>query len=168
MDAYVRQRPDLKSLTPALYNKWPDYPEGQVLANWQSQDGSRVLDFHLPAEYTAWFEDKLLRSVNLSIDAAGSEGKMACFFGVGNHGGGPTKQNIEHVISYSEYTRPDGLAAKLCFSRLDTYLSGVDRSRLPEESGEFQGPDSGCYASDTQLKRDMKQAEEAQIGRAHV
>ena len=35
----------------------------------------------------------------LSIEAANPKlGHTMCFYGVGNHGGGPTKANIEYIL----------------------------------------------------------------------
>jgi len=67
---------------------------------WQSPDGSRVLAFRITAVYPTRRSDRphLLEHIERAVRAR-SPGlnHTMCFFGVGNHGGGPTKRQIENV-----------------------------------------------------------------------
>ncbi|MGV3712498.1 glycoside hydrolase family 38 N-terminal domain-containing protein, partial [Pseudolysinimonas sp.] len=71
-----------------------------TLFHWQSPDGSRVLAYRIPFEYcsppgdVAWQTEKSIAQLD------GSLGEGMVFYGVGNHGGGPTKANIESIYRY--------------------------------------------------------------------
>lgn len=79
------------------------------------------------------------------------------FFGVGNHGGGPTVQNIETILAH----RGD-MKHKFIFSHPDRYFdtlreNGMDQ--LPIYEGELQNHASGCYSANAAIKRYNRQCE---------
>jgi alpha-mannosidase len=58
---------------------------------WEADDGSRVLAFRIPYEYCSWG-----KGLEKHVDRCAAELKepfreLMCFYGVGNHGGGPTR-----------------------------------------------------------------------------
>src|SRR5262249_42011730 len=124
---------------------------------WESDDGSRVLTFRIPFEYcTSGKElDQHIRRVANEIKTPVDE--IMCFYGVGNHGGGPTKQNIESIKRLNQ--EPDLPA--LVFSTPGIYFKEV-RSRdwpIPVYHGDLQHHASGCYAAHSGVKLWNRQAE---------
>lgn len=144
IEFYCHQRPNLPT---------------EPLFIWRSEDGSCVKDFHLPSEYTVWFEDQLLASIKKSIDAAKRSSTMACFYGVGNHGGGPTIKNIQTVKKYEDYSDNEGRIAHLKMATLSEFFSEIRDIDWPEYTGGQEPKSSGCYAVDAVLKRVMRHAE---------
>ena len=64
---------------------------------WESDDGSRVLAFRIPYSYGTWGDD-LRRHINIvASELKDPQNALMCFYGVGNHGGGPTKENIDSI-----------------------------------------------------------------------
>ena len=60
--------------------------------------GSRVLTYRIPFSYATWgkeVEEQVRRVVERLSEDMDS---LMCFYGVGDHGGGPTKENIENII----------------------------------------------------------------------
>lgn len=146
LDSYVFMRPSPveKSLPARLF--W-----------WEADDGSRVLTFRIPFEYLTWGKDvdaQVLRHVEelkAPIDT------LMCFYGVGNHGGGPTKENIESIRRLGD---TDGYP-DLVFSTPDKYFAEVRAQNLtlPVVHDDLQHHASGCYAAHSGIKHWNRQAE---------
>ena len=123
---------------------------------WESADGARVLAFRINFGYTVWgdLEAHVRRHLKRFVDGTDA---LLCFYGVGNHGGGPTRANIETIRALGE---ADDLPA-LRHSWPGAYFSEV---RIPEDlpvvRGELQQHAVGCYAAVSAIKRWNRQAEE--------
>jgi alpha-mannosidase len=124
---------------------------------WESDDGSRVLAFRILFEYCTWGKDldKHLRRCAGEIKEPISE--MMCFYGVGNHGGGPTRENIESIKRLDE--DPD--LPTLLFSTPERYFSEMAARDLPLPvvHDDLQHHASGCYAAHSGIKRWNRRAE---------
>ncbi len=148
MDSYIFMRPSPheKMLPSRLF--W-----------WESDDGSRVLTFRIPFEYcTSGKElDQHIRRVANELRSPIDE--LMCFYGVGNHGGGPTKQNIESIKRLDQ--SPDLPA--LVFSTPNAYFKAVAAHNwpIPVYHSDLQHHASGCYAAHSGIKRWNRQAENA-------
>src|SRR6185369_2630009 len=83
MDYYVfmRPQPHEKGLPGRLF--W-----------WESDDGSRVLTFRIPFEYTSTGKDLEQYIRRAAGELKAPLNTLMSFYGVGNHGGGPTIENI--------------------------------------------------------------------------
>jgi len=80
-----------------------------------------------------------------------------CFYGVGNHGGGPTKANIESIHALNGSKGLPGLV----MSGPDQFFASI-RNRdlsLPVYHGDLQHHASGCYAVHSAIKRWNRKAE---------
>lgn len=127
------------------------------LFNWRSDDGSSVLAFRIPFEYCTWGKDLEQHVRRCAAELRGSVTELMCFYGVGNHGGGPTKENIESIA------RLDALedVPRLVFSTPDRYFAEVEGRYpdLPTVVGDLQHHASGCYAAHSAVKRWNRKAE---------
>lgn len=123
---------------------------------WESPDGSRVLTFKIPESYCSWgewMEEKLRRSTE---DLA-SLPEIMEFYGVGNHGGGPTKDNLERI----DRMRSDESLPEIKYSAPDLYFASVSEkaSDLPVWRDDMQHHASGCYAAHSGIKKDNRALE---------
>ncbi|REF36440.1 alpha-mannosidase [Thermasporomyces composti] len=126
---------------------------------WEGPDGSRVLAYRIPHEYCSPGAD-----IGYHIDKAVAQlppglTEAMVFYGVGNHGGGPTKANIDSIHRLDEL----GTYGELVLSSPPAYVdavraSGVD---LPVWKGELQHHAAGCYAAHSGIKAWMRSAEHA-------
>ncbi len=124
---------------------------------WQAPDGSRVLAFRIAASYATRASD-----LSAHIDRA-LEQKPAdlthtmCFFGVGNHGGGPTVAQIEALHALQK-TRPD---IEIRFSSPQAYFDAIrpQTNALPTVTGELYYHAVGCYTANSALKQAHRRAE---------
>jgi alpha-mannosidase len=124
---------------------------------WVADDGSRVLAFRIAFEYGSWGKelDKHVRRCAAEIKAPFDE--MMCFYGVGNHGGGPTRENIESILRLNE----DPELPRLLFSTPERYFAAVEEAGLPIPvvHDELQRHASGTYAAHSAVKRWNRTAE---------
>ncbi len=146
LDSYVfmRPQPHEKGLPARLF--W-----------WESDDGSRVLTLRLPFEYCTWGKelDKHIR--RCAGELAPPFDEMMCFYGVGNHGGGPTKENIESIRALAG----DETLPELRFSSPNRFFAAIAAPDLPLPvvHDELQRHASGCYAAHSGIKRWNREAE---------
>ncbi|MDR0450224.1 MAG: hypothetical protein LBH26_03065, partial [Treponema sp.] len=147
LDAYVFMRPMSHEKTlPA------------VLFDWEGIDGTRVRAHRLMTSYNSGgdWDDGLLRKIAEHGAVAEREGvPVMCFYGVGNHGGGPTRQNLKNI---------DGLKAgdgALVYSDPQRYFEEVSRLEgLPVLRDEMQYHAIGCYSALSDVKRANNRAEQ--------
>ncbi len=88
---------------------------------WESPDGSRVLAYRIPHEYCAP-KDDLGGHVEAAVASLpDGEREWAVFYGVGNHGGGPTKANLDQIRALNE----EGRLPRLEPSSLRAFFDGL-------------------------------------------
>lgn len=145
MNAYVFMRPD-KVENSAL-------PTGLFI--WQSPDGSRALTFRLTMSYgdDGFSKDKYpeyeelskyeAKALEMMKNANELDMPLMSFYGVGNHGGGPTVRHLsvlERVVEEND--------GAVCFAGPSAYFEHVrekaDVSALPVVTGDLQHHASGC------------------------
>lgn len=151
MDFYVMMRPDSREN--------PEVPGS--LFWWDSADGSRVLTYRIPTSYANNGQraiDGAIETLNEIADD--KEQPMMLFCGVGNHGGGPTKGDIEYLQSLSEedeieFSSPDDYFESICVQQAD----------LPVWNDELQHHASGCYSA-TSLIKQLNRKVESWLGSA--
>lgn len=127
----------------------------EPLFRWQSPDGSTVCALSLPAEYTCWFHEPTVKNINQTLERTTSYREMVCCYGVGNHGGGPTIENIESIRSL----RSSFPETTLNFSTFAQFFQTVEASALPAKSGAFEKVNPGCYSIDSAFKKEHRLAQ---------
>ena len=117
---------------------------------WEFRDGSRVLTFRIPFEYLSWGKELDAHVARCAAEVKAPYTEGMCFYGVGNHGGGPTKQNIESIRRYRPIKRPEIISV----------LRKPSSTRLPpkkdiELRSSFRPANhaQGCYARPFRIKR---------------
>ena len=124
---------------------------------WQGPDGSRVLAFRIAASYGTRNMDHAEHIAKAVAAKPPQLDQTMCFFGVGNHGGGPTKQQIENIQAIAR-NRDD---LEIRFSSTDAYFAAIAPAAdtLPTVAEELQFHAVGCYSVNSALKRSHRQAE---------
>jgi alpha-mannosidase len=124
---------------------------------WRGAGGGEVVGYRISPAYVT-FSDDLYGQIMLSIEAADPElGHTMCFYGVGNHGGGPTKANIEYILE-NTHAFPD---AELQFSTPRAFFDAVSKRRetLPVVTEELQHTFPGCYSVMHDIKQQQQRGE---------
>ena len=133
---YFFMRPD-----PAENNTLPG-----LIFDWQGPDGSQVLTFRILDAYNGEAADLAPR---MNIYDHYENWPYAIFYGVGNHGGGPTIAAIREIQNMAQ--RHTGIV----FSSLDAYVERIrdlDRS-WPVVSGDLHNHSRGCYSACSEIKQ---------------
>jgi len=146
MDSYVFMRPgEHEKRLPTLFR-------------WRSILGEEVTAFRIVRSYATWSVGDLEKNVEAAIAAADRRvGHVMCFFGVGDHGGGPTREQIEWIRSHARL----GGGVELRFSHPRAFFDAVREggAELPVVTGELQYHAIGCYSVVREIKREMRAAE---------
>ena len=138
-----------------------DYPGGTTFT-WRANDGSEVLACALPEDYGAG-DDVLPRIRRLPSNPHLNPGQkhILGFYGVGNHGGGPTKKAIARIIE----TRKDPRSPKAVFATLLEYFQAFEESTakksIPAVHTDLQHHARGCYSVHSEVKRLVRECEHA-------
>ncbi len=124
---------------------------------WQSADGSSVTAFRIPFEYCTWPEEIREHVKRCAGEIKDGSGSLMCFYGVGNHGGGPTKKNIESIHQMQQEEE----LPELILAGPDAFFEDVKKSgrALPVVNGGLFHHSSGCYSAHSGVKRDNRRAE---------
>ena len=99
---------------------------------WEADDGSRVLTFRILDAYCTWeweLEPHIRRCAKALAESPLDD--LMCFYGVGNHGGGPTKENIETI----RRLQAEDELPTLLFSTPERFFESVSRPKPPPEAG---------------------------------
>ncbi len=127
---------------------------------WQSPDGSRVVASRPPHYYAFGGDTKQLQERIMGAWEQTPDGlnHVMCFYGVGNHGGGPTKINIESILEAQD----DPEMPNVMFSTPDTFFEAVQEGdpELPLVAEELQIHAVGCYSVVTAVKAFNRRCEQ--------
>jgi alpha-mannosidase len=132
---------------------------------WRGSGGSEVIGFRIAPAYVTRSDD-LHGQIDLSVKAVDPVfGQTMMFYGLGNHGGGPTKANIEWLLAHREAFE----GVELRFSTVDDFFREAEARRglMPVVDYELQKTFPGCYSVMHEIKqcqhrgeRLLEQAEE--------
>ncbi|AWN21953.1 alpha-mannosidase [Deinococcus irradiatisoli] len=125
------------------------------LFDWRAPDGSQVRTFRIPFEYCTSGADLEPHIRKCATELSGELGELMCFYGVGNHGGGPTRENL---ASIHRLIGAGGLP-ELRLSSPDAYFEAVRDLQVPVWQGELTHHAVGAYAAHSGVKRWNRQAE---------
>ena len=134
---------------------------------WQAPDGSRLLTY-FPHDYAGGIDAEPL-ATDLSIWMPSIYGskltdspEMMHLYGVGDHGGGPTRVMLDHA---DELRAPETVYPKLEFSFARDFFSDIEKKmptmQVPTWNGElyFQYH-RGVFTTQAETKRRIRRAEE--------
>ncbi len=127
---------------------------------WVSPDGSSVLTYRILDPYCHNVSelceldhraDFLDENTKTDLDS------LPFFYGVGNHGGGPTIRNIEMLLEYRK-AHPE---KELIFSTLSDFFDDLRASgvEIPEHHDDLQHHAAGCYATVSHVKNGIRRGE---------
>ncbi|NSW53209.1 MAG: alpha-mannosidase [Anaerolineae bacterium] len=150
MDHYVFMRPGPHEKTLPSRIFW-----------WEADDGSRVLCFRIIRSYNDWDADMMSQINAASAELVEPFHDMMCFYGVGNHGGGPTIRNIQEIHRFQQ----DASLPVMRFSSSAEFFAAldIDPEAIPVVHDDLQHHASGCYAAHSGVKRWNRQAENALV-----
>jgi alpha-mannosidase len=132
------------------------------LFRWRSPDGHEALTFRVAGYVCNGPGYGLEEHVHWAVDAAPDGiGHVMCFYGVGDHGGGPTRAAVQWLSDHQDFAP----GVRLEFSSPGRFFAQVEplRERCPVVTGELQMHAIGCYSVCGDLKRRIRRAELAAV-----
>ncbi|MEZ5415044.1 MAG: glycoside hydrolase family 38 C-terminal domain-containing protein [Opitutaceae bacterium] len=131
---------------------------------WEGSAGARVLTWRLPQNYGQTpdadadnFEAELRKAAEVGFAPGMNHGMF--FYGVGNHGGGPTRAQLERIRRLQQ--DPD--LPELRFSTVGRFFAAIENepafATVPVVRGELQKHAPGCYSAHATIKRENRRAE---------
>lgn len=120
----------------------------QNLFVWSSMDGSKVTAYRVPFVYNIALDKfskfECIKNIEESYD-------MMAFYGVGNHGGGPTVELLDRM--HTE------LGKEFIYSTPNEYFKMVEKKDLPVVESDLQYHARGCYSACSIIKSGNRKSE---------
>src|SRR5687768_6465657 len=136
----------------------PDETEKELpiaLFRWVAPSGDGVNAYRIALHYSNFartVEKKLADLIEHSLFT--TEHDWMIFYGVGNHGGGPTKAQIDQILKAQTNSK------NLVFSSPSKFFAGQPTD-LIEMQGDMHPHAIGCYSAHSELKQLNRRAENA-------
>ncbi len=140
LDNYVFMRPS-----------YDEQERDETLFMWESDDESRVCAYRIPWFYN--YDLSRMECFNQLREKADSENMdFMAFYGVGNHGGGPTIALIDAINKLN--------IKDMVYSTPDEYFSEIDKANLPVLKTDLQHHARGCYSAESYVKMANRKCEQ--------
>ena len=123
--------------------------DGPCIYRYVSPSGKSTLNYR---EYT-WYNGDI-SPVNFETvpSFCAKEGVKThlCVFGVGDHGGGPSRRDIERILEYASWP----LTPRIEFGTFRRFFSIIEKEKkeIPEMRSELNCLFTGCYTTQTRIK----------------
>lgn len=132
---------------------------------WRSPNGAELLTSRIFESYSSspeYLPGHLERVIAAADPAVGH---IMCFCGVGDHGAGPARAEIDYLL-----TQLDRQDAEIRFSHPDAFFEAVRRSgaELPVVEGELRHHAVGCYSACSMIKRTVRMTENRLLQSEHL
>jgi alpha-mannosidase len=128
---------------------------------WEGDDGRRVLAYRPEVGVYLTERQDLTAKLDACLESArrGNVPHIGCFYGVGNHGGGPTRRHLQDIEAWKQ-AHPDVEVIHSGLHRLfDAFLR--QGSEFPTYRGELNFCLRGCYSAAAAVKFAYRRAESA-------
>lgn len=130
--------------------------EGHFLYRWMSPSGSFVTAYREPLWYNGTIGPELAAYVPEFCQKHGLTTYLKVY-GVGDHGGGPTRRDIERLLDMQTWP----IYPKIEFGTFHQWFAEVETvaETLPVVEGELNFVFTGCYTSQSRIKQANRVAE---------
>ncbi|MCA9255510.1 MAG: alpha-mannosidase, partial [Phycisphaerales bacterium] len=128
---------------------------------WEAPDGSRVLAFEEPAT-GGWYNDtvdneKVKELIRFAIKTGTKDELMV--YGVGNHGGGPTREYIEAALAMKGRDGWPVVRFSTATEFFNILEKMADKLTIPTVKSDLNPVFDGCYTSQSLIKRLNRKSE---------
>ena len=131
----------------------------QALYRWKAQSGAEVLVYREQYWYNSAITPKIGAGlIDISQRSAGLKTGLIVY-GVGDHGGGPTRRDVERAIEMMEWR----IYPRIKFGTFIEFFKEAEavRDQLPVEEHELNYFAPGCYTTQSRIKMGNRHCEAA-------
>ena len=123
--------------------------EDQYFSRWKAPSGESVLVYRDTSWYNANINATFLVNALKACRDSGQK-TMLKIYGVGDHGGGPTRRDISNIIDRRSWP----IYPRIKFGTYREFFETVDRDEtcIPVVEGERNPIFTGCYTTQTRIK----------------
>ena len=123
--------------------------DGHNIYKWESPSGRSIIVFRDPMWYNLNIDAEAALYVPEFCEKYGMDSVMKVY-GVGNHGGGPTRRDIERLIDMNSWP----VFPNIRFSTYTEYFKQIEKIKetLPVVKGELNFVFTGCYTTHSRIK----------------
>jgi alpha-mannosidase len=140
-----------------LFNR-PHDPSRPPIIWWQGLDGSRVLGYTTPGEYTQPMDHEHTTVLGMkNADRAGVK-NILMLYGMGDHGGGPNPEDVAGIAKLN--ASPDDVRVRTTNVADYVDLLLTEKKDFPVVDRELQNVFPGCYTTQVDMKRHNRQTEQ--------
>ncbi|MDR2537502.1 MAG: hypothetical protein LBC46_04265, partial [Treponema sp.] len=133
--------------------------ERRVLYRWQAPSGAELLAHCEPYWYNGGISADIALGVPEFAALAGGLSTSLIVYGVGDHGGGPTRRDIERIIEMRDWP----VFPQVRFGTFAEYFRATEtvRDKVPVLNGEINFFATGCYTTQSRIKLGNRHSEVA-------
>ena len=130
--------------------------EGHNLYRWRAPSGAEVTVYREPTWYNETIDKNSFMYVPGFCAKHGLD-RLIHVYGVGDHGGGATRRDIERILDYNSWP----CMPRIEFGRYIDFFKYMEKLDLPVVDHELNFVFDGCYTSQSRIKRANRIAEAA-------
>ncbi|MDR0494377.1 MAG: hypothetical protein LBG95_01940 [Treponema sp.] len=133
--------------------------ERHILYRWRSPSGAEILNHCEPNWYNRGIQDEIALGAVKIASLCGGLKTSLIVYGVGDHGGGPTRRDIDRITEMREWP----VYPAMRFGSFAEYFREAEtvRDKVPVFDREINYIYSGCYTSQSRIKLANRRTEAA-------
>ena len=148
-DSYLFHRP-------GSGDRFMKFPKDEF--RWVGYDGSEVVGIRMHYGYNSAKGDAMRKIRAVLEDYPDENDLYVCLWGIGNHGGGPSKKDLDDIAAFMQEQQMEGNL--VLHSTPEAYVEELRRTKdLPAIDTSLNPWAPGCYTSQIRIKQKYRQAE---------
>lgn len=121
---------------------------------WKGFDGSEIIAHKINCGYNSG-KGKILSKIERVLEREYGDGINMMLWGIGNHGGGPSREDLNAIADYMKDHPENGLMHSWC----ENYFDRIDKTNLEIFDESLNYTMVGCYTSMVRIKQAHRRLE---------
>lgn len=144
-DSYIFCRPDQEDCK---------LPAEKFL--WKGYDGSEIIGIRVASFYNSEMGKAVDKIKGVALQCP-EDGVEICLWGVGNHGGGASRKDLEEIAELKRELSKKNI--EILHSTPEDFIRELDKEKLPQHKGDLNLWAPGCYTSQIRIKQTYRKLE---------
>ena len=121
---------------------------------WKGFDGSEIIGHKMNMGYNSG-KGKILQKLERALEREYGDGINMMFWGIGNHGGGPSREDLMTIADFMKANPEKGFVHSFC----ENYFDRINKSSLKTVDKSLNYTMVGCYTSMVRIKQAHRRLE---------
>ncbi|MBO5361239.1 MAG: alpha-mannosidase [Clostridia bacterium] len=121
---------------------------------WRGFDGSEIIAHKLLGGYNSG-KGKVMNKINRALNEEYGDGINMTFWGIGNHGGGPSRVDLQTIAEFMKAHPEHGIRHSYC----ESYFERINKSGLEVFDKSLNYTMIGCYTTMARIKQSHRRLE---------